>query len=107
MQRVNIEAPAFRDDPARPDGYGGGSLQLGPLIAADQLGATVYELPPGQAICPYHYEHAEEEWLLVLVGNPTLRDRQGGGAPAPWDVVCFAPGPGGAHKLTNETDSTI
>ncbi len=55
MQRVNIVAPAFRYDPARPDGYRRGSLQLGPLIAADQLGATVYELPPGQAICPYHY----------------------------------------------------
>jgi len=107
MQRVNIEAPAFRYDPARPDGYQRGSLQLGPLIAADQLGATVYELPPGQAICPYHYEHAEEEWLLVLAGNPSLRHPQGVETLAPWDVVCFPPGPVGAHKLTNDSEQPV
>ena len=107
MQRVNIVAPAFRYDPARPDGYRRGSLQLGPLIAADQLGATVYELPPGQAICPYHYEHAEEEWLLVLAGNPSLRHPQGVETLAPWDVVCFPPGPVGAHKLTNDSEQPV
>jgi uncharacterized cupin superfamily protein len=107
MQPINIAAPDFEYDPQDPDGYRSAMFRLGPLLGADQLGATVYELPPGQSICPYHYEHAEEEWLLVLVGNPTLRDRQGSGTLAPWDVVCFAPGPGGAHKLTNETDSTI
>jgi len=107
MQRVNIGAPAFHYDPERPDGYRRGSLQLGPLIAADQLGATVYELPPGQAICPYHYEHAEEEWLLVLAGNPSLRHPQGVDTLAPWDLVCFPPGPGGAHKLTNDTEQPV
>ena len=39
--------------------------------------SSVYELPPGQAICPYHYEYGEEEWLLVLEGRPTLRTPEG------------------------------
>lgn len=48
---------------------------------------SVYALPPGQAICPYHYENPEEEWLLVLDGRPTLRHPGGEDELQPWDVV--------------------
>ena len=41
------------------------------------MGATVYELPPGEAICPYHYEYPNEEWVLVLRGDPVLRTPEG------------------------------
>jgi uncharacterized cupin superfamily protein len=107
MRRVNIEAPQFDYDASDPDGYRAGLFRLGPILAADQLGASVYELPPGESICPYHYEHAEEEWLLVLGGTPTLRDPQGSHTLAPWDLLCFPTGPDGAHKLTNDTDETV
>jgi uncharacterized cupin superfamily protein len=107
MQRINIEAPQFDYDETDPDGYRAGLCRLGPKLSAAALGASVYELPPGQSICPYHYEHAEEEWLLVLHGTPTLRHPQGSDALAPWDVVCFASGPEGAHKLTNDTTETV
>ena len=42
------------------------------MVGAEQMGASVYELDPGESICPYHYENVEEEWLLVLSGTPTL-----------------------------------
>ena len=61
---------------------------------------------PGQAICPYHYEYAEEEWLLVLEGRPTLRHPEGESVLEPWDVVVFPTGPEGAHGVRNETDET-
>ena len=48
-----------------------------PRIGAEKLGGSVYELDPGDSVCPYHYENAEEEWLLVLTGTPTLRDPEG------------------------------
>ena len=43
------------------------------------MGGSLYELPPGQSICPYHYEYPEEEWLVVVttdhggswVGDPS------------------------------------
>ncbi len=35
---------------------------------------SLYELPPGQAVCPYHYEYADEEWAMALDGHLTLRD---------------------------------
>ena len=53
----------------------------------------MYELPPGEAIGPYHYENPEEEWLLVLSGRPTLRHPEGEDERAPWDVVFFPRGP--------------
>ena len=66
----------------------------------------MYELPPGQAICPYHYEYGEEEWLLVLEGRPTLRHPEGSDQLDPWDVVCFTRGPEGAHRVQNDTEET-
>jgi uncharacterized cupin superfamily protein len=46
---------------------------FGPQIGAAMLGGTIYDLPEGQSVCPYHYEYGNEEWLIVLDGRPTLR----------------------------------
>lgn len=104
---MNIAEPPFAYDEDDPDGFRGGLFRFGPLVGADQLGTSVYELPPGQSICPYHYEYAEEEWLVVLVGNPTLRHQDGTDQLVPWDVVCFPPGPAGAHQVRNDTDEVV
>ena len=75
-------------------------------IGASKIGATVYDLPPGQSSFPYHYEYGCEEWLLVVEGRPTLRHPGGEDELEPGDLVCFPEGPEGAHKVTNETDET-
>ena len=80
-------------------------LRFGKRIGAVQLGGTVYELDPGDSVCPYHYECVEEEWLVVLTGTPTLRDPEGEHELAAGDAVCFAPGAEGAHKVTNHSGS--
>jgi uncharacterized cupin superfamily protein len=69
-RRVNIASPEFKSSPDNPEGFRPRSARLGGLVGASNTGMTVYELPPGQAICPYHYENPEEEWLLVLDGRP-------------------------------------
>jgi len=108
MQRVNIASPQFEYDAEDPEGFRSGMARLGKLLGgAEESGASVYELPPGQAICPYHYEVGEEEWLLVLTGNPTLRHPQGSERLDPWDVVFFPKGPEGAHGVRNETDAPV
>ncbi|HEX6667498.1 MAG TPA: cupin domain-containing protein [Solirubrobacterales bacterium] len=104
MQRVNIAAPEFSFDAEDPEGFRAGMARLGKLLGASESGISVYELPPGQAVCPYHYEVGEEEWLLVLSGNPTLRHPGGSEQLDPWDVVCFPRGPEGAHGIRNQTD---
>ncbi len=106
MERINIAAPEFAFDPEDPEGFRAGMARLGKALGAAESGITVYELPPGQAVCPYHYEVGEEEWLLVLEGNPTLRTPEASERLDPWDVVCFPRGPEGAHGIRNETEQT-
>ena len=107
MDRFNIFAATFAYDDADPDGYHAGMSRFGPAIGASRLGGTVYEVPPGQSICPYHFEYGDEEWLIVLDGRPTVRHPGGEDELAPGDAVCFPEGPAGAHKVTNGTEETV
>jgi uncharacterized cupin superfamily protein len=107
MRLVNIADPTFSYDPNDPEGFRAGMWRFGKDVGATKTGTSVYELPPGQAICPYHYEYGEEEWLLVISGHPTLRTPDGSEQLAPWDVVCFPEGPTGAHGLRNESDEMV
>ena len=106
-KRLNIHAVDISYDETDPEGFKSGGARLGPLLGATRTGASVYELPPGQAICPYHYEYGEEEWLFVLDGRPTLRHPEGTDQLDPWDAVCFPAGPEGAHAVANGTDQTV
>jgi len=106
VKKLNLNALEFERDESDPEGYKAGMARFGKSIGASMLGATVYELPPGQSICPYHYEYGNEEWALILEGRPTLRHRGGEEPVEPMDVICFPAGPDGAHKFTNETDET-
>jgi uncharacterized cupin superfamily protein len=106
MPRVNIGDPDFTYDPDDPEGFRSGMFRFGPRLGAERTGASVYELPPGQAVCPYHYEYGEEEWALVLAGRPSLRTPAGVEQLEPSDVVFFPRGPDGAHELRNDGDAT-
>jgi uncharacterized cupin superfamily protein len=103
---VNVASPEFAYDSDDPEGFSAGMFRIGELVGASRLGTSIYELPPGQAICPYHYECGEEEWLIVLEGRPTVRHPKGSDELEPWDVVCFPRGPEGAHRIQNDTDET-
>jgi predicted signal transduction protein with EAL and GGDEF domain len=73
MSRLNANDGDFEYDAEDPEGFKAGMKRFGKTLGASATGVSIYELPPGQAICPYHYEYAEEEWLIVLEGTPTLR----------------------------------
>jgi uncharacterized cupin superfamily protein len=107
MPRVNIADPSFRYDPDDPEGFRAGMYRFGKELGAKQTGTSVYELPPGQSVCPYHYEYGEEEWALVLQGRPTLRGPDGTEQLEPFDVVFFPMGPEGAHQIRNDTDAPV
>ena len=106
MRCVNLSDPTFTYDDDDPAGFRSGMARFGAQLGARQSGASLYELAPGQALCPYHYEHGEEEWLLVLSGRPALRDPDGTHELAPMDMVFFERGPGGAHQVRNDGDET-
>jgi uncharacterized cupin superfamily protein len=107
MRRANISDPTFSYDPEDPHGFRSGMFRFGPQLGAQQTGASVYELPPGQALCPYHYEYGEEEWVLVLAGRPSVRTPEGTEQVEPFDVAFFPMGPAGAHQILNNTDEPV
>lgn len=107
MRRISIAAPDFTYEGDDPEGFRSGMARLGPSLGAKESGVSVYELPPGQSVCPFHWEAGEEEWLLVLEGNPTVRHPDGTEVLEPWDLVCFPRGPQDAHRVGNESEETV
>jgi uncharacterized cupin superfamily protein len=90
---------------AGEDWSGGGALSKR-LPRGDVLGATVYELGPGN-FAVYHFHHGAEELMIVLRGSPTVRTAEGDRVLEEGAVVHFPPGPSGAHGIRNETDEPV
>jgi uncharacterized cupin superfamily protein len=106
MRRLDIAEPQFSYDDEDPDGFRAGTFRPGPELGASITGMTVYELPVGQAVCPYHYEYSEEEWLLVLAGSVEVRHPEGNETLGPSQVAFFPRGPAGAHGIRNAGEDT-
>jgi uncharacterized cupin superfamily protein len=80
---------------------------VGAHIGAELIGGSVYELEPGCRLWPYHTHHANEEWLLVVLGRPTLRSAEGEHDLTEGDVVAFPRGRAGLHQVINRTDAPV
>ena len=106
MKTFNIFAPSFEYDPEDPEGYRAGMDRFGPKIGATRIGASVYELGPGQALCPYHFE-SEEEWVIVLEGEVSVRHPEGTDVLGRGETAAFPAGPAGAHKVFNASGETV
>jgi uncharacterized cupin superfamily protein len=106
VERFNLHSATTEVDGDEPDGYRSGANRFGKQIGAKTIGGTIYDLEPGQSVCPYHFEYGDEEWLIVLTGRPIVRDPEGETQLEPGDTVCFPAGPAGAHKVTNAPDAT-
>ena len=86
--------------------WSGGGGRSKALPRGPGLGATVYELGPGNFVV-YHFHHGMEELLFVLRGRPTLRTPSGDRQAEEGEVVYFPVGPDGAHALRNDTDEPV
>lgn len=80
---------------------------VGARLGAELLGGSLYELEPGHRLWPYHLHHANEEWLIVVHGRPTLRSPDGERELKEGDVVVFPRGKAGAHQVANRTDEPL
>src|SRR5204862_2680567 len=81
-----------------------GRIDVSRAVGSQATAVYVYDLAPGTSSCPYHYEY-EEEWLLVVDGAVVVRAPDGEHTLKRGDLVCFPPGPAGAHKLMNRSAS--
>src|ERR1700759_960838 len=76
----------------------------GAQVAAERLGASLYELESGAIASPLHFHHGAEEMLFVIAGEPSLRTGEAGEEErvlATGEVVAFPPGRAGTHQIVN------
>jgi uncharacterized cupin superfamily protein len=95
----NIYTSPLEPDESEPPGYRAPYASISRALGAQEMAANVILLGPGESICPYHYEY-DEEWLIVLTGEVTVRTPKGEETAVAGDVVLFPAGPDGAHKVT-------
>ncbi len=89
------------------EGWRSKDAWVGAHIGAELIGGSMYELEPGDRLWPYHTHHANEEWMIVLRGRPTLRTPEGEQELGEGDVVCFRRGKDGLHQVRNGSDEPI
>ena len=104
MRRANVFDDTYEYDKTDPPGFRASVAPVGKTAGGEALAIKSFELPPGESVCPYHYEY-EEEWLLVLEGAVVVRTPEGEQELRRGDLVCFPPGPSGAHKASNRGDA--
>jgi uncharacterized cupin superfamily protein len=80
---------------------------VGHHIGGELIGASLAEVEPGNKLWPYHTHHANEEWAIVLRGEPTLRTPEGEQLLKEGDAVCFPRGKDGAHQVINRTEAPV
>jgi uncharacterized cupin superfamily protein len=103
---VNIENANF-DEPRGQDGFRARRARISRQAGAERLGASLWEVAPGQAAYPYHAHMTEEELVIVLAGRPSLRTPDGWRELEQGEVVSFPRGEHGAHQIVNRTDESV
>jgi len=106
MKVFNLNADDW-DRTEEREGWRSKDARVGERIGAELIGGSMYELEPGDKLWPYHTHHANEEWVIVVRGRPTLRAHEAEQQLSEGDVVCFPRGKEGAHQIRNDTESAI
>jgi uncharacterized cupin superfamily protein len=102
----NLHGDVWDRTEDRP-GWRSRDAYVGQRIGGELIGGSLYELAPGDRLWPYHTHYANEEWLLVVAGRPTLRTPEGEHELTEGDVVAFRRGEEGLHQVSNPTEEPI
>jgi uncharacterized cupin superfamily protein len=102
---TNIYDPSFEED-ERPEGFRSRRARIGYELGSELIGASLFEVPAGEAAYPYHFHYADEELLVVISGRPSLRTPEGVRELAEGEVVHFPLGEEGAHQIVNRSGET-
>ncbi len=101
----NIYRPSFEQG-ERPAGFRSKRARIGYELGSELVGASLWELPSGEAAYPYHFHYADEEIVIVLSGRPSLRTPQGERELEEGEAVHFPLGEEGAHQILNRGEET-
>lgn len=89
------------NDPLEMTGDGLRAVRVAESAGAVHLGASLYELQPGDQMV-FHYHVQREEVLIVLAGRLNLRAADGWEELPEGEVVAFPRGESGAHGYRND-----
>lgn len=104
--RANLLKPKF-DELRHHPGFHCNRARLGQQAGCEKLGLSKWQVPGGEAAYPYHYHLVEEELVIVLEGQPSLRTPDGWRELEKGEVTAFPRGEHGAHQLVNRTNDAV
>lgn len=81
--------------------------QLGEAKDGEQLGCSLYELPPSRKSWPYHYHTANEEAVYLLAGTGRLRHDCVSYELIPGSCATFPADESGGHRVVNNSGDLL
>ena len=81
--------------------------QLGEAADGEDLGASLYELPPGEQSWPYHYHTGNEEAIYVLAGDGLLVLDGDEHEIEAGHFAVFPADESGGHRVANDGDEPL
>jgi uncharacterized cupin superfamily protein len=81
--------------------------ELSNVVDAEEIGCSLYELPPGKRSWPYHYHTSNEEALFVLAGMGQLRTANGEKQLKHGDFATLPASKEGGHQVINDGDEPL
>jgi uncharacterized cupin superfamily protein len=104
VERPNLFEPDL-DEVFEDAGFRGRGSSVGERAGSESLGASLYEIDPGDTPYPFHWHVANEEVLLLITGTLELRGPDGVRTVEAGEVVAFPRGERGAHGFRNPGDT--
>ena len=98
---MNLRDLELQEMTDTPEGHRFSARSVTQGVGAKKTGMGVYEVEPGEATWPYHFELGEEEWIVVIEGEIVLRSPAGERTMRTGEVGCCVVGPEGAHAVRN------
>src|SRR5919197_6264092 len=93
-------------DPMEATADGIRAVRVAERAGAEHLGASLYELQPGEEMV-FHYHVQREELLIVLGDGLSLRTATGWEELPEGEVVAFPRGERGAHGDRNDGEERV
>lgn len=87
--------------------FGSRTKSVGAAAGSIQIGVNIEELAPGKQSSPFHYHLLEEEHVLVLEGEATLRWGDQTFPLKKDDYICFPARDAMGHCIINESDASF
>jgi uncharacterized cupin superfamily protein len=105
---VNIDELELEHFSAVDGKFESGSVRIGPLVGAKDLGYSYDVVQPGKVSCPFHSHRAEEEMFFIVRGEGTLRYGTESRRVRAGDFICCpVGGPETAHQIINDSEAEL